>query len=47
MRTRIKKLFMTGMVAVLVSTLAGCFYYRRDDRDDYHHRYYHDRYDRW
>lgn len=47
MRTRIKKVLMTGMVAVLVSSLAGCFYYRRDDRDDDHHRYSQDRYGRW
>jgi hypothetical protein len=46
MRIRIKNLLLTGMVAVLVASLAGCFYYRRVD-DDHHHHYSDSRDHRW
>ncbi|HEY2990158.1 MAG TPA: hypothetical protein VGL11_20765 [Candidatus Binatia bacterium] len=49
---RMMKNVLTGaLLAVLLSSMAGCFYYSRDDRDDYERRYsrsyYYDRgYDR-
>jgi hypothetical protein len=36
---------MTGLMAVLVSSLVGCFYYRRID--DGHHHHYGSEYHRW
>jgi len=46
MRTRIKTALKACIVAVLVSSLAGCFYYRRID-DDHHHHHYPSSYHRW
>ncbi len=41
----IKTLMKTVLVAVLISSIAGCFYYRRvDDRDDERRPRYSERY---
>ena len=45
MRPRIKNVLMSGLVAVLVSSIVGCFYYRRIDDD--HHHHYPSSYHRW
>jgi hypothetical protein len=45
MRTWLKTALKTGIVAVLVASLAGCFYYRRVDDD--HHHHYPSSYHRW
>jgi len=42
MREWIQRIFLTSMVAVLITSLTGCFYYRRVDYDE---RYRRDRYE--
>jgi hypothetical protein len=44
MENRIKTVLKTALVAMLISSMAGCFYYRRvDDRDDERRPRYFDR----
>ena len=36
----IKSIVTTTIVAILISSIAGCFYYRRVDADDRRYPYY-------